>query len=113
MKIWWTEGDVVRKLRAVTGWRLEDLATRSGVGVQVIHRIESGATKEPTKKTMTKIAEAFGLTYRDFLDLIPPVSRDLLPDHFAAGGQKEVTPPQPHAAAKERGPQKGRTGRSG
>jgi len=111
MQIWWTDGDVVRKLRNIAGMRLKDLADRSGVSMQVIHRIESGKTKEPTRTTITRIAEAFGLTYRDFIDLIPSPSREL-PEEFAAGQGTEVTL-QPDAAAKERRPQqhKGKRGR--
>ena len=67
----WREGDVIRKLRMMVGWKLEDLAKASGVGLQVIHRLEVGKTKEAKRRTLTMIAAAFGLTDRQLLDAIP------------------------------------------
>ena len=72
----WTEGDVVRKLRAAVGWRLKDLAAASGLPLQVIHKLERGKTKEPKRVTMQKLARAFGLSDRQLFDAIPP-ERDL------------------------------------
>jgi len=75
----WHEGDVVRKLRAAAGWTLNDLETRSGVGFAVIHKLESGRTKEAKRATLEKLAAAFGLTARDLLDLVPstPIRLDV------------------------------------
>jgi transcriptional regulator with XRE-family HTH domain len=72
MTVNWHEGDVVRKLRAVAGWTLQELAHASGVNIQVIHRLEAGATKEPKRATLTRLAEAFGLTARELADAVPP-----------------------------------------
>jgi transcriptional regulator with XRE-family HTH domain len=68
----WHEGDVVRKLRATLGWKLEHLARVSTVSLQVIHKLEIGKTKEPKRSTLKKLAKAFGLTDRQLLDAVPP-----------------------------------------
>lgn len=68
----WHEGDVVRKLRAVVGWKLKDLSAASGVGIQVIHRLEAGKTKEAERDTLIRLATAFGLTWRQLVDAVPP-----------------------------------------
>lgn len=75
----WTEGDVVRKLRLVAGWKLKHLAKYSGVSLTMIHELEMGKTKEAKRATLTRIAAAFGLTLRDLLDLVPkqPVRLDV------------------------------------
>ena len=67
----WHEGDVVRKLRAIVGWKLKDLSAASGVDIQVIHRLEVGKTKEAERETLTRLAAAFGLTWRQLLDAVP------------------------------------------
>ncbi len=71
MTIDWHEGDVVRKLRAVAGWTLQELASASGVNIQVIHRLEAGTTKEPKRATLARLAEAFGLSARELTDAVP------------------------------------------
>lgn len=75
----WTEGDLVRKLRSAADWRLEDLAERSGVSTTSIHDLEIGRTKEAKRETREKLAAAFGLTLRQFEDLVPkdPVRLDV------------------------------------
>jgi transcriptional regulator with XRE-family HTH domain len=70
----WTEGDVVRKLRAMRGWTLQQLQIKSGVNIQVLHRIESGKTKEAKRATLDRIAAVFGVTSRHLLDAVPPPS---------------------------------------
>jgi transcriptional regulator with XRE-family HTH domain len=72
MTLQWTEGDVIRKLRSLVGFTLTDLATVSGVNLQVIHRLESGTTKEPKHATLARLAGAFGLTERQLTDAVPP-----------------------------------------
>ena len=75
----WTAGDLVRKLRGVSGLKLEQLAARAGVSLSAIHELEVGTTAEPKRATLTKIAAVFGLTLREFEDLIPnrPVKFEL------------------------------------
>ena len=67
----WHEGDVVRKLRMAAGWKLKHLHGASGVSVKVLNDLEMGHTKEAKGTTLTKIAKAFGLSLRDFRDLVP------------------------------------------
>lgn len=67
----WEVGDVIRKLRLCADWTLDDLNERCDVSFTAISRIELGITKEPKRGTLTKIAAAFGLTLREFEDLIP------------------------------------------
>ncbi len=67
----WHEGDVIRKVRTLLGWTLEDLAEVSGVNFTVINRIELGKTKEPKRATLAKIARAFGWTPRQIFDAVP------------------------------------------
>jgi transcriptional regulator with XRE-family HTH domain len=68
----WHEGDVVRKLRTLTGWTLQQTAARSGVTFNTISRIELGVTQEAKRGTLTKVAAAFGLTARQLADCVPP-----------------------------------------
>jgi transcriptional regulator with XRE-family HTH domain len=67
----WHEGDVIRKLRDTTKWNLQELSRRSGVNVQVIHKIERGLTRDPKRKTLDKIGLAFGLTASDIRNAVP------------------------------------------
>lgn len=75
----WHEGDVIRKVRTLLGWTLEDLAAVSGVNFTVINRIELGKTKEPKRATLAKIAHAFGWSPRQILEAVPsqPFTIDL------------------------------------
>jgi transcriptional regulator with XRE-family HTH domain len=67
----WHEGDVIRKLRKLVGWTLEDLSKASGVDTQVIHRLEIGKTKEAKRATLSRLAGAFGLTSTQLLSAVP------------------------------------------
>lgn len=67
----WHEGDVIRKLRDTVHWTLQDLSHRSGVNVQVIHRLEKGITRDATRDTLQRIAAPFGLTAEDIRALVP------------------------------------------
>jgi len=67
----WHEGDVIRKLRIAFGWTLPELARRSQINQQTIHRIEKGETKDPKRDTLTRIAAAFNLTARELDDAVP------------------------------------------
>jgi len=73
----WHLGDVIRKLRDLAGWNLEQLSAASGIHHQVIHRIERGRTVEPKRRTVQQIALAFGLTERQLQDVTPAPSLDL------------------------------------
>lgn len=82
----WHEGDVVRKLRQAAGWKLRHLHQASGVTIKVLSELELGHTKEAKRGTLTKIAAAFGLSLREFQDLVPsaPVRFELAVKHAEA-----------------------------
>ncbi len=102
----WHEGDVIRKVRTVLGWTLDDLATLSGVNFTVINRIELGKTKEPKRATLAKIARAFGWTPRQILEAVPshPFAIDLsIRKRNEAKGSREAAPLKTrHLAAEPR-----------
>ncbi len=101
----WTEGDVVRKLRLVAGWKLKHLAKHSGVSLTMIHELEMGKTKEAKRATLTRIAAAFGLTLRDLLDLVPqkPVRLDVSAPHVETRISASLTERRPSEAAQKKG----------
>jgi transcriptional regulator with XRE-family HTH domain len=68
----WHEGDVIRKLRSIAKWTLQDLALASGVTVQTIHGIEKGTTVDPKTSTLDRIAAPFGLTGLELRRAVPP-----------------------------------------
>lgn len=53
-----TIGDVIRKLRDLSGWSQEELGKRAGVNKETIVRVEAGLST--TTDTLTRIAEALG-----------------------------------------------------
>ena len=67
----WTAGDLIRKLRTVFGWDLEELADLAKVDLNTISRIERGVTKKPELETLVKIASVAGWTADQFLAAIP------------------------------------------
>jgi transcriptional regulator with XRE-family HTH domain len=62
----------VRSLRAARGWSLDELAGRSGVSKGMVVQIE-GARTNPSIGTLTRIADAFGVTIARLLE--PPTER--------------------------------------
>jgi transcriptional regulator with XRE-family HTH domain len=54
-------GSRVRALRLKKGWRIEDLARRSGLSVRAIHNIESGVTTRPRPQSLGWVAKALGV----------------------------------------------------
>jgi DNA-binding XRE family transcriptional regulator len=54
-------GDVVRARRRRLGWSQEDLATKTGVSVRGIRKIEAHQTETPRPATVRLLADAFGL----------------------------------------------------
>jgi len=49
----------LKQLRARKGWNLDELAHRSGVDRQTIHRIESGKQAKSRRTTIERLAKAF------------------------------------------------------
>ena len=67
----WHEGDVLKKYRRHLRWTLEQASTASGVDPNVIHRIETGATKDPRSDTLERLAETYGLSLLDLRSFVP------------------------------------------
>jgi transcriptional regulator with XRE-family HTH domain len=67
----WHEGDVCHKLRRVCGWTVLQLAKEAKLNPALIYRLEDGRTKEPKRATIAKLATAFRLTPRQFMDAVP------------------------------------------
>lgn len=90
----WNIGDVVAKLRDAAGWTLDDLAEHAGMNRNVISKLETGRTGEAKRKTLVKIAAAFGLTVRELEDQVPqtPVRFDAtLPAMLRVRNQTDAT----------------------
>jgi len=60
----------VRALRTSRGWSLDELAGRSGVSKGMVVQVESGRTN-PSVGTLTRIADAFGVTVARLLEPAP------------------------------------------
>ena len=58
----------VRALRLARGWSLDELAGRSGVSKGMVVQIE-GARTNPSVGTLCRLADAFGVTSRDLLEV--------------------------------------------
>ncbi|QFU88318.1 helix-turn-helix transcriptional regulator [Amycolatopsis sp. YIM 10] len=63
-------GVLLRDTRRRAGLTQEALATRSGVGVRTIRRLESGGGVDPRVGTVTLLADALGVTPRERQDLL-------------------------------------------
>ncbi|WP_103029983.1 helix-turn-helix transcriptional regulator [Salinibacter altiplanensis] len=59
---------LVRELRAIRGWSVQDLAERADVSPQTIYKIEGGGMTRPGVTTLSKVAAAFDATAADLLD---------------------------------------------
>lgn len=90
----WHEGDLVHKLRRLSKWTVEELATRAKMNPSVIYRLEDGRTKEPKRRTVTKLATVFGLSLREFTDAIPPGSVRLALEEPVVKKPEETARPQ-------------------
>lgn len=90
----WHEGDVIRKLRTIYGWTLDDLEERcDGVSFTTINKIELGKTKDPKRHTLDRIARAFGWTVRQLHDAIPQQPIAVSADIFTvAQEQRRLAP---------------------
>lgn len=64
----------VRQLRRSRGWTLEQLAARSHVSRSMLSQIERG-TANPTLGVAYRIAQAFGVTVGELVDLPPSGAR--------------------------------------
>ena len=56
----------LKELRKERNWTQQKLAEKAGLSFNAITKIEQGAAKHPTLKTLLKLADAFGVSL-DFL----------------------------------------------
>ncbi|WP_159672340.1 helix-turn-helix domain-containing protein, partial [Streptomyces mexicanus] len=75
-------------LRNERGWSRKDLAERSGLSYPYISQLENG-DREPSFDTLTKLAQAFGLTVDA---LLAPVTAPQPPGPSAAPGRQRHIP---------------------
>ena len=52
----------IKELRKERNWTQQKLAERAGLSFNAITKIEQGAAKHPTLKTLLKLADAFGVS---------------------------------------------------
>ncbi len=70
-RLGWTLTDVIVKLRRANGWKQEDLARHSGIGLATIRRIEQGDTT-PSGRMLERLTATFGFRHPGALyELIP------------------------------------------
>ena len=56
-----TLGEAIAYARDVKGWSLRSLQEKSGIHNAVISQIETGHIKDPSFRTIVKLAKALGL----------------------------------------------------
>ncbi len=52
----------LKELRKERSWTQQKLAEKAGLSFNAITKIEQGAAKHPTLKTLLKLADAFGVS---------------------------------------------------
>lgn len=52
----------LKELRKKHNWTQQKLAEKAGLSFNAITKIEQGAAKHPTLKTLLKLADAFGVS---------------------------------------------------
>jgi len=57
-----TLGERIVRLRKARGWSARELGRRAGMGDAAISRIETGKVSEPRLATMTRLADALGVS---------------------------------------------------
>jgi len=67
----WHIGDVLRKLRHHMGWTLQQASAAGRLDVNVIHRIETGFTRDPREETLERLAEMYGMTLLQLRVAVP------------------------------------------
>jgi transcriptional regulator with XRE-family HTH domain len=51
----------LKELRKERNWTQQELAQRASLSFNAVTKIEQGAAKHPTLKTLLKLSEAFGI----------------------------------------------------
>ena len=57
----------LKELRKERNWTQQELAQKANISFNAVTKIEQGAAKHPTLKTLLKFAEAFGVTLDDLV----------------------------------------------
>lgn len=78
-------GQRLRALRKELGWKLEELARRTGVSAAHLSRIESGE-RQPSLTTLSVVAKAYGVSFSDLLGQGPEP-----PDHVVVRAEEGET----------------------
>lgn len=52
----------IKKYREKKGWTQQKLAEKSGLSYNAITKLEQGIAKQPTIQTVSKLADAFGIS---------------------------------------------------
>lgn len=63
-------GSRLRRLRNERGWRLEDLAERTGLSISYLSRIEGGE-REPSLAALFAVAGAYGMSFHSLFEPDP------------------------------------------
>lgn len=63
-------GARLRRLRAERGWRLEDLAERTGLSKAYLSRLESGE-RQPSLGALSSVARAYGVSFSSLFESEP------------------------------------------
>lgn len=99
----WHVGDVLKKLRRHMGWTLSQVGAAGGLDVNVIHRIETGFTRDPREETLERLAAIYGLSLLQLRVAVPQARLTCAPDAETvkrADAQAFATVMKPIAAAK-------------
>lgn len=62
-------GFAIKKLRVDRNLELKDLAALSGVSYSILRQTEAGDRNNPTAKTITRVADALGVSKQYIFDL--------------------------------------------
>jgi len=57
----------LKELRNMRRWTQQKLAEKAGLSFNAVTKIEQGAAKHPTLKTLLKLADAFGISLDDLV----------------------------------------------
>lgn len=97
----WHDGDLVHKLRRISGLNVEELARVAELPPSVIRRLEQGITKEATPSTIRKLATVFGFTHGEFVDAIPQATLKV-PDITLRMGEETMPTKDRRQVAKKK-----------
>ena len=62
----------LRRLRYERGLHIKELSEITGLSPNTIYRLETGGRTNPSKETLRTLAEFYGLTLEQILEMVPP-----------------------------------------